>query len=199
MRSRHSVKEVLASLFILIGFLTVTARAQVPDKKGLTAGGGKPAVAAADVIVLRGNSAISLGADTPAASSSPQITYVESQKVASLFAEGGVMLDWNSTDINYRVLISRVKGREHAESHHFTHVFYILEGSATFVTGGTIVDPKIVNDGRHPAGDIVGPSIEGGETRLLSKGDVIIVPGGIPHQWTEVKQSPFYKFVVQVR
>jgi len=59
-----------------------------------------------------------------------------------------------------------------------TEIYYILDGNATLVTGGTLPDP-------HPlrAGSTTFQStrIEGGVSRHVSKGDVIIIPGRTPH------------------
>jgi len=59
-----------------------------------------------------------------------------------------------------------------------TEIYYILDGNATLVTGGTLPDP-------HPlrAGSTTFQStrIEGGVSRHVSRGDVIIIPGRTPH------------------
>jgi glc operon protein GlcG len=68
-----------------------------------------------------------------------------------------------------------------------------LEGTATFVTGGTAVDPKNI-----APDEIRGRSITAGETRKLAKGDVIIVPNGVPH-WFQQVQGPFLYYVIKVR
>jgi len=56
-----------------------------------------------------------------------------------------------------------------------TELHYIIEGSGTVVTGG-----KIVRKPGAPA------SIEGGETHKVTKGDIIIVPAGSAHMYSEV-------------
>ena len=43
-----------------------------------------------------------------------------------------------------------------------------------------------------------GSSIRNGQTRQIAKGDVIIVPHGVPHQFLEVT-NPFLYYVVKVR
>jgi quercetin dioxygenase-like cupin family protein len=43
-----------------------------------------------------------------------------------------------------------------------------------------------------------GQSISGGDTRQLKKGDVIIIPAGVPHWFKEVT-NPFLYYVVKVR
>lgn len=52
----------------------------------------------------------------------------------------------------------------------------VLEGSGALVSGGTMADPKPKN-----ATLIEGSQIEGGTTRTLGPGDVILVPAGVPH------------------
>jgi mannose-6-phosphate isomerase-like protein (cupin superfamily) len=67
-----------------------------------------------------------------------------------------------------------------------------MEGSATFVTGGTVVEPATTGPG-----EARGKAITGGTPRHLQKGDVIVIPKGVPHWFTEVS-SPFLYFVVKV-
>jgi mannose-6-phosphate isomerase-like protein (cupin superfamily) len=57
-----------------------------------------------------------------------------------------------------------------------TDTFCVLDGEATIVTGGTMVGGK----GSRPNQQL-GTSINGGETRHLAKGDVIVIPAGVPH------------------
>ena len=120
--------------------------------------------------------------------SSSSVVYIPSQKVKAAFAKGAPLLEVEG----YKVHASRRDGPGLAEVHTWeTDVIYVLEGSATFVTGGTVVDGKTTEPGQ-----IRGPSIRGGETRRIGKGDVIIVPDGVPHWFKEV-QGPFLYFVVK--
>lgn len=70
---------------------------------------------------------------------------------------------------------------EHANN---THTWYILEGEATFVTGGTIVGRK-----ETQRGDSSGTDIQGGQVRHLKAGDVIVIPPHTPHWWKEIPKS----------
>ena len=72
-------------------------------------------------------------------------------------------------------------------------IIYVLDGTATFVTGGNAIDTATV-----AADEIRGKSIDGGETRQIAKGDVIIVPAGVPHWFREVSK-PFLYYVVKAR
>ncbi len=81
-----------------------------------------------------------------------------------------------------------------------TEVYHVLEGSATLVTGGTIVDPRPrASDARNVTQingpGISGTSIEGGVTRGISKGDMIVIPAGTPHWFPEVHESVAYAVV----
>ena len=60
-------------------------------------------------------------------------------------------------------------------------LIYIVDGSATFVTGG-----KLINEKRTNATNVGGTGIENGETRKVSKGDFIMVPQGTPHWFSGV-------------
>lgn len=60
-----------------------------------------------------------------------------------------------------------------------TELHYIIEGAGTVVTGGKIV--------RAPGAAPGTATIDGGETRKVSKGDVIIVPEGSPHWYSQVE------------
>jgi mannose-6-phosphate isomerase-like protein (cupin superfamily) len=73
-----------------------------------------------------------------------------------------------------------------------TDIFYILEGSAVLVTGGTVVGGKTT-----APNEIRGTSITGGESHTVSKGDVIVIPRGLPHWFKEVPQVPLLYFVVK--
>jgi len=114
---------------------------------------------------------------------------VESNKVAAAFARGMPLIETN----NFKVHASRREAPGMAEIHtRDTDVFYILEGSATFVTGGKAIGPKTV-----APNELRGQRIEGGESRQLRKGDVIIIPNGVPHWFKEV-HGPLLYYVVKV-
>jgi len=68
-----------------------------------------------------------------------------------------------------------------------TEVHYIIDGAATVVTGGTIVRPA--GAAAKGAGSSI---IEGGVSRRVSKGDVIVIPAGTPHWYKEVEGSVTY-------
>jgi glc operon protein GlcG len=120
------------------------------------------------------------------------VSYFDKDQVSAAFAKGAVLFDGQGR--NYMVHASRREKSGQAEVHNNdADIIYVLEGTATFVTGGTVVDAKNI-----AADEIRGSTIEGGETRMLKKGDVIIVPNNTPHLFKEVS-NPFLYYVVKVR
>jgi glc operon protein GlcG len=120
------------------------------------------------------------------------VRFFAGRDVAAAFAKGSVLLD--GAGRNYMVHASRREGPGQAEVHELdTDVIYVLGGSATLVTGGSVVDGKTV----EPR-EIRGASIAAGDTRKIAKGDVITVPNGTPHWFKEVT-GPLTYYVVKVR
>lgn len=117
------------------------------------------------------------------------VTYFDKDKVRSAFAKGAPLTEVDK----YKVHASRREAPGMAEVHvRDTDIIYVLDGSATFVTGGTVVDPKTT-----ATDEIRGKEITGGETRQLVKGDVMIVPSGTPH-WFQKVNGPLTYYVVKV-
>jgi quercetin dioxygenase-like cupin family protein len=115
------------------------------------------------------------------------IIHLDHQKVDAAFVKGGPLLATN----NFKVLAGRRTGPGEVEIHeHDTDIFYILEGSATFITGGKVVDQRPSGEGEMRAKELVG-----GEDHQLNKGDVIVIPKGIPHWFKEVNGTFLYYMV----
>jgi glc operon protein GlcG len=120
------------------------------------------------------------------------VNYVPREAVSAAFAKGEVLVDGQGR--NYMVHASRRDQPGQAEVHVLdTDVIYVQHGSATLVTGGSVVNGKTVE-----ANEIRGESIAGGEARRIARGDVITVPNGTPH-WFQDVQSPLTYYVVKVR
>lgn len=97
------------------------------------------------------------------------------------------------TDPAYTVICYSRSSPGRAEAHAgHTHVWYIVDGEATLVTGGTIVNVEMERPG-EPRGS----GITGGVARRLVSGDVIVIPAGVAHQYTEVR-SPVAYYSVNV-
>jgi glc operon protein GlcG len=121
---------------------------------------------------------------------SRKVTFIDSQMVASGFQKGAVLASMG----NYMVHASHRETDGVAEIHTLdTDLIYVLEGSATFMTGGSVPDAKPTEPN-----ELRGSTIVGGESRRVAKGDVIVVPAGVPHMFTNV-QGPLNYYVVKVR
>src|SRR6266700_3520866 len=103
----------------------------------------------------------------------PAVIHLDHEKVAAAFAKGTPLLATN----NFKIQAGRRTGPGEVEVHdHDTDIFYVLEGSATFVTGGKALEAKRAGTGETRAKEIIG-----GEERHLTKGDIIVIPTGVPH------------------
>ncbi|HEV3468285.1 MAG TPA: heme-binding protein [Pyrinomonadaceae bacterium] len=121
------------------------------------------------------------------------VSFFESGAVGAAFERGSVLVG-EGEGRNYMVHASRRERPGMAEVHELdTDIIYVLDGAATFVTGGAVV-----GGGETAPHEVRGASIEGGETRQLRRGDVITVPRGTPHWFKEVR-APFLYYVVKVR
>ena len=121
------------------------------------------------------------------------VTFFDSKTVTDAFAKGTVLEDGSNGE-NYMVHASRREKAGMSEVHELdTDIIYVLGGTATFVTGGKSVDGKQVAQN-----EFRGSSIDGGDTRQLQKGDVVIVPKGTPH-WFKQVDGAFLYYVVKVR
>ena len=69
-----------------------------------------------------------------------------------------------------------------------TEVYHVLEGSATLVTDGTIVNARPTEGGQYGPG-VNGDSIERQVSRRIAKGDTVIIPPHVPHRLTEVHED----------
>ena len=106
-----------------------------------------------------------------------KVTYVPHDTVSTTMAKGGSIID----DKGLVVLAQRRTAGEvevHAKTN---HVFIIVEGEATFVTGGTLVGARQTAPDQTRAA-----SVQGGETHHLTKGDVITIPAKTPHWFKDV-------------
>jgi len=117
------------------------------------------------------------------------VTYVAHEKVTAALSKGGPLV--SAPDLlvsgSHRDKAGQVEVHEKE-----TDVIYVVDGTATFVTGGTMVGGKMTGPGQ-----LMGSDIKDGQTHHLSKGDVIVIPATTPHWFKEVPQSVSY-YVVKV-
>ena len=127
--------------------------------------------------------------ETGARSESADVAYLDTTQVATAFAKGAPLLE----NGHYKIHASRRDAPGMAEIHlRDTDIVYVLEGSASFVTGGAVVNGRLT-----AADEVRGTSIDGGHSRILRSGDVVVVPNGTPHWFREVK-GPLLYYVVKV-
>jgi mannose-6-phosphate isomerase-like protein (cupin superfamily) len=82
----------------------------------------------------------------------------------------------------YNVNVERRLPRPQGASLHEAQaeLFYVIEGSATLLTGGMLTSPT------RNGTNLSGPGIEGGTRQRFSKGDFLLVPSGVPHQFVDI-------------
>ena len=83
--------------------------------------------------------------------------------------------------------LRRVKPEVNALVHDYvTETYYITSGSGTFVTGGSLGGARPTDLSRVNAGMSQTGSRVGGEARRVKAGDIVIVPAGTPHSFSEL-------------
>jgi mannose-6-phosphate isomerase-like protein (cupin superfamily) len=109
-----------------------------------------------------------------------RVHYISHDKTAAAFVKGGRIIEDDAL-----IVIANRGMQRGSEMHDKTnHVFIIVDGEAEFITGGRMVDPKVISPGQTR-----GSAIEGGTMHHLSKGDVITIPAGTPHQWKDTSKT----------
>jgi mannose-6-phosphate isomerase-like protein (cupin superfamily) len=120
-----------------------------------------------------------------------KVTYLKSDQVQAAFAKGSPLIEVE----DYKIHASRRASEPGLAEIHTrdTDIIYVLQGSATLVTGGTAVAAKSTGPE-----ELRGSEIEGGESREIAVGDVVVVPNGTPH-WFKQVNGPLLYYVVKVR
>jgi mannose-6-phosphate isomerase-like protein (cupin superfamily) len=128
--------------------------------------------------------AVLLGSGVPAA-----VHYIGHDKVTEVMSKGGPIV----SDPGLVVLAQRREAGPVEYHDHTNHVFVMVEGEATLVVGGTMVDPK-----RTASDQMRAPSLQGGTTYHMSKGDVITIPAKTPHWFKEVPTKTVAYYAVNI-
>jgi glc operon protein GlcG len=122
--------------------------------------------------------------------SADPVTYLPAKQVRQAFDKGVPLVHGG----NFKIDASHRDEPGLVEVHtHDTDLIYMLEGTATLVTGGTIIDTKTI-----APEEIRARESKGGERRTISKGDVVVIPNNTPHWFKEVN-GPINYYVVKVR
>ena len=121
------------------------------------------------------------------------VTYVENQRVLDNFDKpnGNPLVpgEGYAVQTNKRVKNGNIEIHEKE-----TDIFYVMDGSATIVVGGTAVEPKQVRPLQLTAKDI-----QGGQNYNLKKGDVLVIPAGTPHWFKQVNGSINYLTIKSIK
>jgi mannose-6-phosphate isomerase-like protein (cupin superfamily) len=96
-------------------------------------------------------------------------------------------------------VLYRAEGDKQTAALHYkvSEVYHVIQGSATFVTGGTLVNAKTRESGSMEVSKEDGPgasgtAIQGGVNHQLKVGDVIVIPAGTPHWFSKIDGSIAY-------
>jgi len=155
---------------------------------------GASSAAQDEQLAIAGADAVKTFGGDPEKVANLPVTYFSKGQTDAAFEKGEVLFDGESGGRNYQVNASRRDEPGLVEIHtKDTDVFYVLKGSATVVTGGTMIGSKPMAED-----EIRGKEISGGETRELTPGDTMIIPNGVPH-WFKRVRAPFLYFTVKVR
>jgi mannose-6-phosphate isomerase-like protein (cupin superfamily) len=146
------------------------------------------------IVILNAQTPQPARAQAPAAAPAPPkpVTspiFIDKEKVAATFAKGGNLI--NAPDMIVLGSHREVPGQVEVHDKE-TDVIYVIDGGATFVMGGKMVGGKATRPAQW-----MGTDITGGQTQKLTKGDMVIVPAGIPHWFKEVSPRISY-YVVKV-
>jgi mannose-6-phosphate isomerase-like protein (cupin superfamily) len=95
------------------------------------------------------------------------------------FVQPIVRLAPYTANLEYRVAGVNAPASVHERE---AEMFYVVEGSGTLVTGGTLREEKRTN-----AENLSGSAIDGGTPRRLAKGDWVMVPEKTAHWFTQIE------------
>jgi glc operon protein GlcG len=186
----RTVMTSLENFTPLIGGIPILVDSQIVGGVGVS---GAATADQDEQLAIAGSKAFDTTMTSMSGDPLPAVSYWDKSKVEEAFAKGSVLFD-GSDGRNYMVHASRREKPGQAEIHtKDADVIYVLDGTATFITGGEALDAKTT-----APDELRGSSIRNGQTRQIAKGDVVIVPHGVPHQFLEVT-NPFLYYVVKVR
>jgi mannose-6-phosphate isomerase-like protein (cupin superfamily) len=119
-----------------------------------------------------------------------QLATLDAQAATS-GSSGTTLADYGSHKVQISVRTASGGAEVHA---HFNDVMIVQQGSATLITGGSVVNAKT-----GPDGETKGTSIEGGQSRAISVGDIVTVNAGVPHQILVPAGTTYSAIVIKVR
>src|SRR6266566_3541059 len=170
----------------VVGGIGVSGAASANQDEELALAGANAVAGRVETGGLSGGDAKSFShtAQPGSTPSATDATFIDPKNVSAAFAKGMPLLE----TAGYKVHASRRVEPGQAEIHTLdTDVIYVVDGSATLVTGGKAIGTKEIAP--H---EIRGTKIEGGEEHQITKGEVIVIPNGVPHQFTAVTGELHY-------
>jgi mannose-6-phosphate isomerase-like protein (cupin superfamily) len=90
-------------------------------------------------------------------------------------------------------MVQRTVGDQGALAHSkIDEIYYILEGGGTLLTGGTLVNARETASSLTVGPGWSGTGIQGGESRRVTPGDVVFIPAGTPHMFSQLDRTIRY-------
>jgi mannose-6-phosphate isomerase-like protein (cupin superfamily) len=149
------MRAAIAGLTLM--FVSSVAFAQQPGAAA-SAAGSRTMVSAADVAALIAKAR------------------VDRKEGQALLAQSMIQLAPYNVSLEYRAAVANAAVHETE-----AELFYVVDGSATLVTGGRLKEEKRTN-----AANLSGSGIEGGLSRHVAKGDFVMVPEGTAHWFSAI-------------
>lgn len=140
------------------------------------------------VVLLMGSAASSF-AQAPAPTDRDKATHFRAADLQSALAKLATDRPAGSVRVftldPYNVAVEQRQPRAQGAASHAdrAELFYVIDGSGTMLTGGTIADGKVNGVNTQ------GTAISGGTRIEFAKGDFIMVPSGVPHQFVDLKSA----------
>jgi mannose-6-phosphate isomerase-like protein (cupin superfamily) len=151
-------------------------------------------LAAIGIVVLLSSPGWTQQATPPPQSDMTKVTHLKAGEIPALVAKmpndrTGLQRIFTSGQYNVGVE-RRLQAPPAPAQNAFIHrykdeLFYVLDGSATFTTGGQLLEPASVENDTS----LSAKTITGGTAQRMSKGDILIVPAGLPHWFSEIQGS----------
>ena len=142
----------------LAAVLSLSAGAQQPAPGSASAAASRTMVTAADVGALIAKAKAERKDNQP------------------ILAQSLIQLAPYNVSLEYRASVGNAAVHETE-----AELFYVIDGSATLVTGGKLTEEKRTN-----AENLTGSGIEGGTPRHVAKGDFVMVPERTPHWFSAI-------------
>jgi mannose-6-phosphate isomerase-like protein (cupin superfamily) len=108
------------------------------------------------------------------------VTKLKSQPSAALRTAPLLQSGSYRANIEYRIAMPQNAAIHSTEA----ELFYVIDGAATLVTGGQLVDGQQQNPQNQ-----TGKGISNGASQHVAKGDFMLVPEGTPHWFSSVDGS----------